>query len=89
MRKRKSTLIPALLKPCPCHMTSLILWITSDSPRLCSSDPQTVVPGNRNNAMLQNLLPDTAYNITVEAVYAEGPGGTLNGNGRTGEAASD
>uniref|UniRef100_A0A7N8YCC1 Collagen alpha-1(XII) chain n=1 Tax=Mastacembelus armatus TaxID=205130 RepID=A0A7N8YCC1_9TELE len=43
----------------------------------------TVVPGNRNNAMLQNLLPDTPYNITVEAVYAEGPGGTLNGNGRT------
>lgn len=50
--------------------------------------PQTVVPGNRNNAMLQNLLPDTPYNITVEAVYAEGPGGSLNGNGRTGEAAT-
>uniref|UniRef100_UPI003AAE1D4A collagen alpha-1(XII) chain-like n=1 Tax=Centroberyx gerrardi TaxID=166262 RepID=UPI003AAE1D4A len=43
----------------------------------------TVVPGNRNNAMLQNLLPDTPYNITVEAVYAEGPGGNLNGKGRT------
>ncbi|XP_008292859.1 collagen alpha-1(XII) chain-like isoform X2 [Stegastes partitus] len=43
----------------------------------------TVVPGNRNNARLQNLLPDTPYNITVEAVYAEGPGGSLNGNGRT------
>ncbi|XP_047184536.1 collagen alpha-1(XII) chain isoform X3 [Scophthalmus maximus] len=43
----------------------------------------TVVPGNRNNAMLQNLLADTPYNITVEAVYAEGPGGSLNGNGRT------
>ncbi|KAM6915073.1 collagen alpha-1(XII) chain [Xenentodon cancila] len=43
----------------------------------------TVVPGNRNNAMLQSLLPDTPYNITVEAVYAEGPGGSLNGNGRT------
>ncbi|XP_068610238.1 collagen alpha-1(XII) chain [Brachionichthys hirsutus] len=42
-----------------------------------------VVPGNRNNAMLQNLDPDTAYNITVEAVYAEGPGGSLTGNGRT------
>lgn len=47
---------------------------------------QTVVPGNRNNAMLQNLLHDTPYNITVEAIYAEGPGGSLNGNGRTGEA---
>ncbi|XP_076612407.1 collagen alpha-1(XII) chain isoform X2 [Chaetodon auriga] len=43
----------------------------------------TVVPGNRNNARLQNLLPDTPYNITVEAIYAEGPGGSLNGNGRT------
>ena len=47
--------------------------------------PQTVVPGNRNNAMLQNLQPDTPYNITVEAIYAEGPGGSLNGPGRTGE----
>uniref|UniRef100_A0A672SD46 Collagen alpha-1(XII) chain n=1 Tax=Sinocyclocheilus grahami TaxID=75366 RepID=A0A672SD46_SINGR len=43
----------------------------------------TVVPGNRNNAILQNLLPDTPYNITVMAVYPEGPGGSLNGNGRT------
>ncbi|XP_076011110.1 collagen alpha-1(XII) chain isoform X2 [Genypterus blacodes] len=43
----------------------------------------TSVPGNRNNAMLTNLSPDTPYNITVEAVYAEGPAGSLNGNGRT------
>ncbi|KAJ8008899.1 hypothetical protein DPEC_G00083220 [Dallia pectoralis] len=43
----------------------------------------TAVPGNRNNALLQNLLPDTPYNITVEAIYADGPGGTLNGPGRT------
>nr|XP_017208134.2 collagen alpha-1(XII) chain isoform X2 [Danio rerio] len=43
----------------------------------------TVVPGNRNNAMLQNLHPDTPYNITVTAVYPEGPGGSLNGNGKT------
>lgn len=35
--------------------------------------------------MLQGLRPDTPYNITVQAVYAEGPGGSLNGNGRTGE----
>ncbi|XP_030576758.1 collagen alpha-1(XII) chain isoform X3 [Archocentrus centrarchus] len=51
-----------------------------------TGDPITefaMVPGNRNNAMLQNLLPDTPYNITVEAIYAEGPGGTLNGKGRT------
>uniref|UniRef100_A0A674ES42 Collagen type XII alpha 1 chain n=1 Tax=Salmo trutta TaxID=8032 RepID=A0A674ES42_SALTR len=43
----------------------------------------TVVPGNRNNAILQNLLPDTPYNITVEAIYADGAGGLLNGPGRT------
>uniref|UniRef100_UPI0037E99097 collagen alpha-1(XII) chain n=1 Tax=Semicossyphus pulcher TaxID=241346 RepID=UPI0037E99097 len=51
-----------------------------------TGDPITefaTVPGNRNNAQLQNLLPDTPYNITVQAIYAEGPGGTLNGNGRT------
>lgn len=35
--------------------------------------------------MLQNLVPDTPYNITVEAVYPEGPGGSLTGPGRTGE----
>ncbi|CAL8312223.1 unnamed protein product, partial [Boreogadus saida] len=51
-----------------------------------TGDPITelaFVPGNRNNALLQNLFPDTPYNITVEAVYNEGPGGSLNGNGRT------
>uniref|UniRef100_A0A665VJ26 Collagen, type XII, alpha 1b n=1 Tax=Echeneis naucrates TaxID=173247 RepID=A0A665VJ26_ECHNA len=51
-----------------------------------TGDPITefaVVGGNRNNALLQNLLPDTPYNITVEAIYTEGPGGSLNGNGRT------
>lgn len=68
---------------------------TDQSVRVCKHvtlwcfDPQTVVPGNRNNARLQNLLPDTPYNITVEAVYAEGPGGSLDGIGRTGEAATD
>lgn len=48
-----------------------------------------MVPGNRNNAILQNLLPDTPYNITVEAIYAEGPGASLNGNGRTGTVIQD
>lgn len=58
------------------------LEVTKAIPVLCF--PQTVVPGNRNNAILQNLLPDTPYNITVEAVYADGAGGSLVGNGRTG-----
>ena len=35
--------------------------------------------------MLQNLQPDTPYNITVEAIYGDGPGGALSGPGRTGE----
>lgn len=38
--------------------------------------------------MLQNLHSDTPYNITVEAVYAEGPGGSLNGKGRTGDVST-
>uniref|UniRef100_A0A3B3DVD7 Collagen, type XII, alpha 1b n=1 Tax=Oryzias melastigma TaxID=30732 RepID=A0A3B3DVD7_ORYME len=51
-----------------------------------TGDPITefvMVPGIRNSAVLQNLFPDTPYNITVEAIYAEGPGGSLNGNGKT------
>ncbi|XP_072558937.1 collagen alpha-1(XII) chain-like isoform X3 [Paramormyrops kingsleyae] len=43
----------------------------------------TAVPGNRNNAILMNLQPDTPYNINVEAIYVEGPGGKLAGDGRT------
>lgn len=48
-------------------------------------DPQTSVPGNRNNAKLENLRPDTPYSITVEPLYPEGPGAELSGNGRTRE----
>uniref|UniRef100_A0A8D0AFH4 Collagen type XII alpha 1 chain n=1 Tax=Sander lucioperca TaxID=283035 RepID=A0A8D0AFH4_SANLU len=43
----------------------------------------TVVPGNRNNVILQNLDPDTPYNIRVTALYADGAGGQLEGDGRT------
>ncbi|XP_030574027.1 collagen alpha-1(XII) chain isoform X2 [Archocentrus centrarchus] len=43
----------------------------------------TTVPGNRNNVVLQNLDPDTPYNIKVTAYYADGPGGELEGDGRT------
>ncbi|CAG01461.1 unnamed protein product, partial [Tetraodon nigroviridis] len=43
----------------------------------------TSVPGNRNNARLENLRPDTAYSIRVEPLYPEGPGAELSGNGRT------
>ncbi|KAK7904802.1 hypothetical protein WMY93_017409 [Mugilogobius chulae] len=43
----------------------------------------TTVPGNRNTVVLQNLDPDTPYNIKVTAIYADGPGGELDGDGRT------
>ncbi|KAM4542215.1 collagen alpha-1(XII) chain isoform 1-T1 [Odontesthes bonariensis] len=43
----------------------------------------TTVPGNRNNVILPNLDPDTPYNIKVTAIYADGPGGELEGDGRT------
>ncbi|XP_019742733.1 collagen alpha-1(XII) chain isoform X4 [Hippocampus comes] len=43
----------------------------------------TTVPGNRNNVVLQNLDSDTPYHIKVTAIYAEGPGGELEGDGRT------
>uniref|UniRef100_A0A674MXT1 Collagen alpha-1(XII) chain n=1 Tax=Takifugu rubripes TaxID=31033 RepID=A0A674MXT1_TAKRU len=43
----------------------------------------TTVPANRNNVLLPNLDPDTPYNIKVTAIYDDGPGGELEGNGRT------
>uniref|UniRef100_A0A672RH76 Collagen type XII alpha 1 chain n=1 Tax=Sinocyclocheilus grahami TaxID=75366 RepID=A0A672RH76_SINGR len=43
----------------------------------------TSVPGNRNTVILQNLQPDTPYNINVEAIYQDGPGGRLSGDGKT------
>lgn len=38
--------------------------------------------------VLQNLDPDTPYNIKVTAIYADGPGGELEGDGRTGTNSS-
>lgn len=49
-------------------------------PYIC---PQTAVPGNRNIIILPNLLADTPYNITVQAIYSDAPGGSLVGNGKT------
>ncbi|XP_060918564.1 collagen alpha-1(XII) chain isoform X1 [Labrus mixtus] len=46
-------------------------------------EESTTVPGNRNNVVLQNLDPDTPYNIKVTAIYSDGPGGELEGDGRT------
>nr|XP_023970152.1 collagen alpha-1(XII) chain isoform X1 [Chrysemys picta bellii] len=46
-------------------------------------DEYTTVPGRRNNVILQPLQSDTPYKITVVAVYDDGDGGQLTGNGRT------
>uniref|UniRef100_A0A8C4RJN8 Collagen alpha-1(XII) chain n=1 Tax=Erpetoichthys calabaricus TaxID=27687 RepID=A0A8C4RJN8_ERPCA len=43
----------------------------------------TYVPGRTNKVILQNLQADTPYRINVVAVYADGDGGDLTGNGRT------
>ncbi|XP_075058737.1 collagen alpha-1(XII) chain isoform X1 [Mixophyes fleayi] len=46
-------------------------------------DEYTTVPGRRNNVVLQPLTSDTPYKITVVAVYADGDGGQITGNGKT------
>ncbi|XP_053566419.1 collagen alpha-1(XII) chain isoform X2 [Bombina bombina] len=46
-------------------------------------DEFITVPGRRNNVVLQPLLSDTPYKITVVAVYGDGDGGQLTGNGKT------
>ncbi|KAJ7988915.1 hypothetical protein DPEC_G00314140 [Dallia pectoralis] len=46
-------------------------------------EEHTMVPGNRNTAILPNLDPETPYNINVQAIYQDGPGGDLDGNGLT------
>lgn len=42
-----------------------------------------LVSSSTNNLVLQNLDPETDYNIRVAAVYADGIGGELEGDGRT------
>ncbi|XP_063040582.1 collagen alpha-1(XII) chain isoform X2 [Engraulis encrasicolus] len=43
----------------------------------------TTVPGNQNTALLPNLQADTPYKINVVAIYPDGPGGELAGDGHT------
>uniref|UniRef100_UPI00398F45FB collagen alpha-1(XII) chain-like n=1 Tax=Pristiophorus japonicus TaxID=55135 RepID=UPI00398F45FB len=43
----------------------------------------TFVPGRRNNVVLQPLTADTPYRINVVAMYEDGDGGQLTGDGRT------
>ncbi|XP_030212285.1 collagen alpha-1(XII) chain isoform X2 [Gadus morhua] len=46
-------------------------------------EEHATVQGNVNNLILENLDPDTPYNIKVTAIYSDGPGGELEGDGRT------
>ncbi|XP_062981009.1 collagen alpha-1(XII) chain isoform X2 [Elgaria multicarinata webbii] len=46
-------------------------------------DEYTTVPGRRNNVLLRPLNSDTPYKITIVAVYDDGDGGQLTGNGKT------
>ncbi|XP_055495106.1 collagen alpha-1(XII) chain-like isoform X1 [Leucoraja erinacea] len=43
----------------------------------------TFVPARRNNVILQPLTHDTPYRINVVAMYEDGDGGQLTGDGRT------
>lgn len=42
-----------------------------------------MVPGNVNNAFLDNLIPDTPYSVSVTALYADGEGSPVKDNGKT------
>uniref|UniRef100_A0A672P1N8 Collagen alpha-1(XII) chain n=1 Tax=Sinocyclocheilus grahami TaxID=75366 RepID=A0A672P1N8_SINGR len=42
-----------------------------------------LVPGNINNAFLDQLVPDTPYSVNVMAVYADGEGPGIDGKGKT------
>uniref|UniRef100_A0A8C8JBU3 Collagen alpha-1(XII) chain n=1 Tax=Oncorhynchus tshawytscha TaxID=74940 RepID=A0A8C8JBU3_ONCTS len=46
-------------------------------------EEHTMVPGNRNSVILPNLDADTPYKINVQAIYPDGPGGDLDGDGHT------
>ncbi|KAF0044542.1 hypothetical protein F2P81_003700 [Scophthalmus maximus] len=78
----------------PTTTTLSVSWEHADGPVMqyrityaqTTGDPIeefTTVPGNRDSVVLQNLDPDTPYNIRVTSIYADGPGGELEGDGRT------
>ncbi|XP_013930125.1 PREDICTED: collagen alpha-1(XII) chain-like [Thamnophis sirtalis] len=46
-------------------------------------DEYTTVPGRINTVLLQPLQSDTPYKITVVAIYDDGDGGQVTGNGKT------
>lgn len=44
---------------------------------------KVLVPGNINNAFLDQLVPDTPYSVSVLALYPDGAGPPIKGNGKT------
>lgn len=44
---------------------------------------QIVVPGTTTEALLQQLLPETDYNVGVVALYSDGEGPTISDSGKT------
>lgn len=44
---------------------------------------QILVPGTTTTALLQQLVPDTAYNVGVVALYSDGEGTTVSDQGKT------
>lgn len=50
---------------------------------------QIVVPGTTTTALLQQLLPDTDYNVGVVALYSDGEGPAISDAGKTCELMFD
>lgn len=44
---------------------------------------QVLVPGTTTTALLQQLIPDTDYNVGVVALYSDGEGATVSDQGKT------
>lgn len=56
--------------------TAVLLFFASISMKV-------LVPGNIKNAFLDSLVPDTPYSVNVTALYADGDGPSVRGNGKT------
>uniref|UniRef100_A0A8C7CYM2 Collagen alpha-1(XII) chain n=1 Tax=Oncorhynchus kisutch TaxID=8019 RepID=A0A8C7CYM2_ONCKI len=63
----------------PVHQYKITYAPTTGDP----IEEHTMVPGNRNTVILPNLDADTPYKINVQAIYPDGPGGDLDGDGHT------
>lgn len=46
---------------------------------------QVLIPGTTTEAFLEQLLPDTGYNVGVVAMYSDGEGPAISDAGKTRE----